>query len=366
MSSNQTPTDSISHDELQLLDQLTATAGVPGREHRVRELIRRRIEPVVDEVRTDTLGSLIAVRKPRPASGKAAEHPTRVMLAAHMDQIGFMVSHIDEKGFVRINPVGGFDARNLFARLCTVCPDLDDPAKDLPGVLNPTGKPIHVASDEERKKIPELHEFAIDLGLPGEEVKRKVKIGDMVVLQSPLQRVGDTVVSQCLDNRVACWVLIRALHQIEHHDCEIQAVFTVQEEVGLRGAGTAAYGLEPDIGIAIDTTLCIDTPGVPEEQRVTEQGQGAALTMMDSASIADLDLFHAFERLAEQREIAHQRSILSRGGTDSGTIQRSRAGIRTLTLSCPTRYIHTVTEMVHLEDLTACRDLVRAYLEEAT
>ena len=350
---------------MELLESLTATAAVPGREHRVRELIRQHGEPLFDELHQDTLGSLIGVRKPRPKTDQPNDAPKKIMLAAHMDQIGFLVQHIDDKGFLRISPVGGFDPRNLFARACTVCPDVRDPSQDLPGVLNPAGKPIHVASDEEKKKIPELHEFAVDLGLPGDEVKQRVKIGDMVVLQSPLQQVGRTVVSQCLDNRIACWIVLRALQQLEHHDCEIQAVFTVQEEVGMRGAGPAAFGLEPDIGIAIDTTLCIDTPGVPEEQRVTQQGEGAALTVMDSASIGDLDVLQQFERLAEQRGIKHQRSILPRGGTDAGTMQRSRSGLRTFTLSCPTRYIHTVTEMIHRDDLDASRDLLAAYLETA-
>ncbi len=222
-----------------------------------------------------------------------------------------------------------------------------------------------MASEEEKKKVPEIHEFAIDLGIPGDEVKQKVKIGDMVVLQSPFKEVGNTVVSQCLDNRIASWIVLRALQQLEYHNCEIQAVFTVQEEVGLRGAGTAAYELDPDIGIAIDTTLCIDTPGVPEEQRVTEQGKGAALTVMDSATIADLALLEQFERIAQERKIKHQRSILGRGGTDAGNIQRSRAGVRSFTLSCPTRYIHTVTEMIHIEDMRACRDILAAYLQEA-
>ena len=350
---------------MQLLEKLTATPAVPGREHRVRELITAEASGLFDEMRVDTLGSLVGIRKPRPKSGSAPEKPTRIMLAAHMDQIGFLVSHVDDKGFLRINPVGGFDPRNLFARQCTVCPDINDASKDLPGVLNPGGKPIHVASEEEKRKIPELHEFTIDLGLSADEVKKRVKIGDMVVLHAPLRKIGSTVVSQCLDNRIATWILIRALEQLEYHDCEILAVFTVQEEVGLRGAGTAAFGLEPDIGIALDTTLCIDTPGVPDEQRVTEQGKGAALNVMDSSAIADLDLLEQFEQIAQDRDIKHQRSILARGGTDSGTMQRSRAGLRTFTLACPTRYIHTVTEMIHEDDMHACRDLLAAYLELA-
>jgi len=353
---------------MELLEKLTTTAAVPGREHRVRELIREEADSrnLFDEMRVDTLGSLVGIRKPRPKSGNAPDKPLRVMLAAHMDQIGFLVQHVDDKGFLRINPVGGFDPRNLFARQCTVCPDIKDPSKDLPGVLNAAGKPIHVATEEDKKKVPELHEFVVDLGMPGDEVKERVKVGDMVVLHAPLRQVGNTVVSQCLDNRIASWILIRALKQLEHHDCEILAVFTVQEEVGLRGAGTAAFGLEPDVGIAVDTTLCIDTPGVAEEQRVTEQGKGAALNVMDSSAIADIDLLEQFEQLAQQKEIAHQRSILARGGTDSGTMQRSRAGLRTFTLACPTRYIHTVTEMIHQDDMHACRDLLAAYLETAS
>ena len=357
---------------MKLLEQLTLTPGVPGREHRVRKLIQSQIKGLFDETRTDALGSLICVRKARPKAGsggaRSKKKPLRIMLAAHMDQIGFLVSHIDDKGFLRVNPVGGFDPRNLFARLVTICPDINDPKKDLPGVMNPGGKPVHIASPEDRKKVPELNDLTIDLGLPANDVKKKVKLGDAVVLQAPFQKVGKTYVSQCMDNRVACWIVIEAikkLAKVANHNCEIHCVFTVQEEVGLRGAGTAAFGIAPDIGIAIDTTLCCDTPGVPSELRVTEQGQGAALTIMDGASIADLALLEAFEKVAKKSKVPHQRSILPRGGTDAGTIQRAATGARTFTLSCPTRYIHTVTEMIHETDLNACRDLMAAYLKQA-
>lgn len=349
---------------MKLLEQLVVTPGVAGREHRVRKLIQGQVKGLFDSMRVDNLGSLICVRRPRPRKRGGRHKPVKVMIAAHMDQIGFLVQHVESSGFLRINPVGGFDARNLFARLVTVCPDIEDPRKDLPGVLNPGGRPIHIATEEDKRKVPDLKEFVVDLGLPAERVKQKVKIGDMVVLQAPLVRVGDMVVSQCLDNRVACWIAIRAIEKLKHHDCEIHCVFTVQEEVGLRGAGTAAFGVEPDIGIALDTTLCCDTPGVPENERTTKQGDGAALTVMDSASIADLGVLEQFEAVAVRHKIKHQRSILARGGTDAGAIQRALAGVRTFTLSCPTRYIHTVTEAVHVEDLHACRDLLAAYLTD--
>ncbi len=350
---------------MELLESLCNTPGVPGREHRIRQLIESEIDGLFDEVRTDTMGSLICTRRPRPPGRKKpAKSPTRVMIAAHMDQIGFLVSHVDDKGFVRVVPAGGFDTRNLFARLVTICPDVHKPASDLPGVMNPGVKPVHVADQADRNKVPELHELFIDTGLPAEQVKKQVKVGDMVVLRSTFTKVGSSVVSQCLDNRVACWVAIRAMQKLKHHEAEISAVFTVQEEVGLRGARTSAYALRPDIGIAVDTTLSVDTPGVPGEMSVTRQGEGAAITCMDGTSIGDYDLIETFESLARRKRIKHQRSILPRGGTDAGTIQAAGPGVRTMTLSVPTRYIHTVTEMVHEDDMHATRNLLAAYLAE--
>jgi tetrahedral aminopeptidase len=356
---------------MKLLEKLTQTPGVPGREHRIRELIRAECDGLFDEMSVDTMGSLIGIRKPRGKSdgrGRKGAKPPRVMLAAHMDQIGFLVRFIDDKGFARVSPVGGFDARNLFARTVRVCPDVRDPRKDVKGVMNPATRPIHVATDEDKKKIPEVQEFMIDFALPADEVRRKVKIGDMVVIDGPMHEIGQAVVSTALDNRIGPWIVIEALRKLDKsrtaHACEVAAVFTVQEEVGLRGAATAAYALEPDIGIAVDTTLCVDTPGVPEDQRYTEFGKGAALVVSDSSAIADLDLLEQVESIAKKKKIAHQREV-GRGGTDSGTMQRARGGVRTLTLSCPTRYIHTITEMVHKDDLYACRDLLAAYLAQA-
>ncbi|MEM6853150.1 MAG: M42 family metallopeptidase [Planctomycetota bacterium] len=357
---------------MKLLEQLTQAPGVPGREDRVRDLILQEIKGLFDEVSVDPLGSVIAVRRPTtsaphadaepPSGGEASGSPTRVMLAAHMDQIGFLVRHVGDDGFLRVQNVGGFDPRNLFARLVTVATS----GGDLPGVLNPGGKPVHTASPEDRKKIPEISDLLVDLGLPKEQVKERVKIGDMVTLKVPFTLVGNTVVSQCLDNRVACWVAIEAVRKLAQdetpHAAEVHAVFTVQEEVGLRGAMTSAYTVRPDIGIGIDVTLCVDTPGSPEDQRCTVQGEGAALTVMDGASIGDPGILADFERLAEQHEIKAQRSILARGGTDTAGIQRAAGGTRAFTLSCPTRYIHTAVEMVHLDDLHACRDLLAAYL----
>jgi tetrahedral aminopeptidase len=349
---------------LKLLENLIMTPGVPGREHRVRALVEKEIKGLFDETRIDPLGSLICVRKPRPSKGKPSAKLTRVMLASHMDQIGFLVKHIDGGGYVKLQPVGGFDTRNLFARTVWVCPDVNDPSKDLLGAMNPAGKPIHIAEESEKNKVPQVGEFMIDLGLPADEVKKKVKIGDMVVMRATFDKVGNTIVGQAMDNRFAVWVAIEAIRALKHHDCEIHAVFTVQEEVGCRGAGTSSYHVDPDIAISLDVTLCCDTPGVPEDQRVTKQGDGAGLLVMDSSMISDLGLVEDFEKAGIKHKVKTQRSILPRGGNDGYAIQLKRAGRRTFTLVCPTRYVHTVTEMIHLDDLDACRKLLTGYLSD--
>ena len=346
---------------MKLLQTLTQMPSVPGREDRIRRLIHYHItkKKLFDEVSIDAMGSLIAVRKARPADVKSLKKPVRVMLAAHMDQIGFLVRHIDDGGYLRVNPVGGFDARNQFARKVRVCAA----SGDLPGIMNASGKPIHIASETDKKKIPEVTEFFIDLGLTGEEARSKIRIGDMVVLDGPFEVVGNSVVSQCLDNRIGCWAQIKAVEGLKHHNCDIYAAWTVQEEVGLRGAQPAAFGVDPDIGVACDTTLCCKTPGVPDEDRVSVSGDGVCLHVMDSSMISDIGLIEDFENIAKAKGIKCQRAILPRGGQDGAVIQRCRNGVRTISLACPVKYIHTVTEMSHKDDLTSYHTLLTAWLE---
>jgi endoglucanase len=346
---------------MKLLQTLTQTPSVPGREDRIRKVIQDYITTnnLFDEVSIDAMGSLIGVRKARRSQGNPGTKPVRVMLAAHMDQIGFLVRHIDENGYLRVNPVGGFDARNLFARKVRVCCS----SGDLPGIMNASGKPIHIATEADKKKIPEVTEFFVDLGLNAEQVKAKVVIGDMVVLDGPFEEVGHSVVSQCLDNRIGCWAQIRAIENLRSHNCDIYAVWTVQEEVGLRGAQPAAFGVNPDIAVACDTTLCCKTPGVPDEDRVSVSGDGVCLHVMDGSMISDIGLIDDFEKIARSRDIKCQRAILPRGGQDGAVIQRSRSGVRTIALACPVKYIHTVTEMSHKDDLESYHRLLTAWLE---
>lgn len=370
---------------IDLLRRLCETPGVPGREERVRALIEKEVKGLFDEVYTDPMGSLICRRGARSggAGGKSVDAgrssrrraerngrgggggsgPTKVMLAAHMDEIGFYVNHIDADGFIRVNPAGGFDTRNLFSRRVLVCTKEEG---DLVGVMNPGGRPIHIASEEDKKKVPEVKEFMIDLGLPAARVKKVVRVGDMVVLHEPFVEVGEKLVSKALDNRVACWLGIESVRELDRsgakHACEVYVAFTVQEEVGLRGARTAASAVRPDIGIGLDVTLSCDTPGVPKEEAVTVQGQGCGLHVMDSSLISDFKLIDELEEVARKNRIKYQRTILARGGQDGGALQQAMAGCRAAGVVVGTRYIHTVTEMIDRRDLQAARDLLAKWL----
>lgn len=343
--------------DLGLLGRLSAAAGIPSREERVRAIVREAISDLVDETRIDALGNLIAVKR---AAAPAAERRERIMVAAHMDEIGFLVRHIDEKGFVRVHNTGGFDTRNLFARHVIVWTR----DGDLPGILYPGTRPVHIANEEERKKIPEVKDFFVDLGLPLDEVQARVRVGDPVTLVQEMRPVGNFVSGKDMDDRVAVFVLIEALKALREkplpHD--LYAVFTTQEEVGLRGAQVSAFGVEPTVGIALDTTLAVDIPGTPTEEAVTRVGAGVGIKVMDSASISTRWLVDEFTALAERHSIPYQLEVLPLGGTDASAIQRSRAGVPTITLSVPTRYIHTVVEACHVADIQATIDLLVAFL----
>ncbi|MEZ5793212.1 M42 family metallopeptidase [Albidovulum sp.] len=338
-----------------LLKRLCETPGVPGREHRVRDLIRQEIAGLFDSIETDAMGTLLCRRD--AATGGVAP---RVMLLCHMDEIGFLVSHVSEDGFLYLQPVGGFDPRNLFSRRVLVCGDNGD----FPGVMNPGVKPIHISTSEERKNVPELGEFYVDLGL-GKKACNLIKVGDFVVMDAPFVEMGDCFVSKALDNRVACWLGIEAIRKLgdKGRGAEIHVAFTCQEEVGLRGARTAAYTVRPDIGLGIDTTLACDSPGVPGHLSPTKLGAGFGLHLRDSSFIADIDLVREIETLATRRDIPYQRTMLLSGGQDGAAAQQAAAGARAVGIVVGTRYIHTVTEMISRGDLQAALDILVAYLE---
>lgn len=337
-----------------LLKRLCETPGISSREERVRDLVIAELGPLTDEISVDTMGSVVAVKK--------GGGGPRIMLAAHTDEIGFLVKFVDDKGFVRVQPVGGWDPRTMVAQRVHVH---GFGGQTLLGTLMPAAKPIHLLTPEELNKPPKIEEFFVDLGLPMGEVKAQVEMGDMVTMARTTERVGEMVVSKALDDRLSVFIMIEALRAVGPHAAEIVAVATSQEEVGLRGAMTAAYALRPDIGIALDVTLANDFPGVMDYDQVTTLGGGCALKIMDSSMLSHPKLVRHFRDLAEKNGIPYQMEILARGGTDAGAMQRSRAGIPSFTLSTPTRYIHTVNEMAHTADIEAAITLLARYLEDA-
>ena len=317
-------------------------------------MVASEMQALVDEVSVDVMGNVIGLRK---GSGGP-----RVMIAAHMDEIGFIVKAVDDRGFIRLQPVGGWDPRNMVAQRVHVH---GFAGETLLGTLMPAARPIHMLTAEELGKPPKIEEMFVDLGLPCDKVKSKVEIGDMVTMARTAEQVGDCVISKSLDDRLSVFVMLEALRQTAKCVAEIVAVASTQEEVGLRGATTAAFALSPDIGIALNVTLANDFPGPADHEQITKLGNGAAIKIMDSSLLCHPKLVRHFRDVAAKHEIKYQLEVLPRGGTDAGGIQRSRGGVPSFTLSIPTRYIHSVNEMANTADIGACIALLARYLEDA-
>lgn len=334
---------------MELLKRLSETPGIPGREEAMRVIVRQALTGHVDEISVDRLGNVIAHKK--------GDSP-KVVVAAHMDEIGFLVSHVDEEtGFLRIEPLGGFDPVTLIAQRVTV----HTTGGAIYGVIGT--KPVHVLTEEERKKIPEMKNLFVDIGLPGKEAKERVRVGDPVTLVQTFADVGNLVTGKALDDRLGVYVGIEAVKRLKGHKADVYFVATVQEEVGLRGARTSAFAIAPDIGVALDVTLACDMPSVAAHEQIARLGKGVAIKVKDAASISHPGLVQFLVKLAEERKIPYQLEILPRGGTDAGAIQPAREGVAVVTISIPTRYVHTVVESAHKEDIEAAIKLLVAFLE---
>ncbi|MDE2125126.1 MAG: M42 family metallopeptidase [Armatimonadetes bacterium] len=340
-----------------LLKRICETPGVSSREEPIRALVAAEMRGLVDSVECDVMGNLTGTRNGH------RQHP-RVMVAAHLDEIGFMVKHVDKRGFLRLKPVGGWDARNMVAQRVLVH---GYRGAVLRGALMQASKPIHMLSADDARKPPRVEEMFVDLGMPADRVKAEVEPGDMVTMDRTAERIGDVVVSKTLDNRLSVFVMLEALRLLgsEKTEATILAAATTQEEVGLRGATTAAWALEPDIGIALDVTLANDYPGPADHEHVTELGEGCAVKITDSSLLCHPRLVRHFRDVADENSIKYQLEVLPAGGTDAGAIQRSRAGVPSFTLSVPTRYVHTVNEMANVEDIAGAIQLLAAWLKVA-
>ncbi len=325
---------------LEILEALNQTHGPSGDEGGVREKIAELARPFADEVTADTLGSLIVRKK--------GDGP-RVMLAAHMDSIGFIVTHIEKEGFLRVGKLGGISPKEAAYASVRF-------KNGVRGVFVPEEK-----ADFGKLKLDECF---IDIGVENEEeAKKLVQVGDTCVYNGPIRVQGSRVTGPYLDDRIACAVLLCALERIEKPACDLYLVFTVQEEVGLRGARTAAWWVEPDAGIAVDVTDVDDTPG-SERCGTTRLGGGAGIKVMDSSVICHPQVVARLEELAKTGDIPAQRDIMRGGGTDAGALHTTRLGVKTGGVSIPCRYIHTPAETASLQDAEACVQLLTAFVEK--
>jgi putative aminopeptidase FrvX len=333
---------------LPLLKAICEAPGVSGFERRIRDLVLREVRPLADEVSVDNMGNVIAVMK--------GKQPKRVMVAAHIDEIGFIVNHIDEKGFLRFLPLGGFDPKTLTAQRVIV-----HGRKDLIGVLG--CKPIHIMKPEERKQVVPLSEYFVDLGLPREEVEKLVSVGDPITREREMIEIGNCVTSKSLDNRISVFILIETMRRLKEQPLpyDLYATFTVQEEVGLRGAMGSVGHIDPDFGFGLDVTIAYDVPGSSAHEAVTNLGEGAAIKVLDGSVISDYRMVNYLKELAKREGIKTQLELLPAGGTDTAAVQRyGQKGAVAGAISIPLRNMHQSTEMAHQEDVANCIELLTA------
>ena len=337
---------------INLLKELCEVAGAPGYENRVRSLVLREVQELVDDVTIDNMGNVIAIKRGRS--------PKKLMAAAHMDEIGFVVTHITDEGFLNFHTLGGFDPKTLTAQRVIV-----HGKKDLIGVMG--AKPIHVMTPEERNKAPKISDYFIDLGMKKEAVEKIVRVGDTVTRERGLIEMGDCINCKSLDNRVAVFILIETLKQLKGKEIpyDFYATFTVQEEVGIRGAQVATLAINPDFGICIDTTIAFDTPGAADHEKITSLGDGVAVKIMDSRTICDQRMVKFMKETADKNKITWQPEILTGGGTDTMGIQQFTAGGSIAgAISVPTRHIHQVIETCHKNDVEGAVDLLVNCVQE--
>jgi endoglucanase len=322
------------------MKKLTEAYGPSGNEEQIRDLIRAEVESLADEVRVDTLGNLIAVKR-GSGGGK------RVMLAAHMDEIGLIISYVDKKGFLRAQPIGGLDLTTLVG-----------------GRVVFSDGAIGVVAPEDRqgyRKDADLAKLYIDIGATSYE-EAKDRLGQAAGFVRPFADLGQRVVAKAFDDRIGCVVLIEALRALQDTPHEVYFVFSVQEEVGLRGARTGAYGLDPEIGIAVDITVAADMPEAPK--MAMKLGGGPCVKVKDSGMLAHPGIKNLLIETAEANQIPYQLEVLEHGTTDAAVIQLARSGVPAGCISIACRYYHTPSEMVDVEDVENAVRLLVAFLEQ--
>lgn len=330
----------------EFLQKLSLASGPSGYEGDVRKLIIDYVKPYVDEVKVDNIGNVIVHKK---GNGK------RVLVDAHMDEVGLIITGFNNDGTLRFAALGGINSKVI------PCKVVDIGDKKIKGVIGL--KPIHLQSAQERKANITLDKCCIDIGSNSEEETRKiVELGDYAVFETEFSQFGENLVKgKALDDRIGCAVLAEALK--EKYSCDLYGSFNVQEEVGERGALVAAYGVNPDIGIALEGTICADMPNVPEDENATVVGNGPAISIMDRTSIFNTDISDSIMDVAKSFKIPYQKRRAIAGGNDAGAMVLSGDGAKVATISVPCRYIHSSVSVASIDDFENAQKLLINYLK---
>jgi endoglucanase len=329
-----------------LLKRLTEAYGISGDEGEVRGILKEELTGHVDEIFTDTLGNLFA----RKGTGKRP----RVMVAAHMDEVGLIVVGFEKSGLLRVDKVGGLDDRVLVSKPVVVGKN------KIPGVIG--AKAVHLQKASERNKAILIDNLYVDLGVRSqEEAEKLVSLGDYVAFTAETRKFGENcLLGKAFDDRAGCAILAEVLK--EDFELELTGVFTVQEEIGLRGAGVAAYTVHPDIALVVEGTLASDVAGTKDARHVTKLGAGPAISLMDATFIAPQPMVDLLVRTAEKLAIPYQFRRFTAAGTDAGKISQAHAGIMTGVVSVPCRYIHSPSSIINLDDWQNTLRLVKGIM----
>lgn len=323
-----------------LIEKLSNSAGVSGNEKEIRQLIKEEVASYVDEITTDSIGNLFAIKR--------GKDTLKVMVTAHMDEVGLFVDYIENNGFIRFSKVGGIDDRVLLSKKVLIGDN------KTPGVIGV--KPIHLQAPSERgQKVISSDELYIDIGASSKDEKL-AKVGDTVVFATKFVHNGDVMMGKAFDDRAGCAVLIELLKM--SYPFTLYGVFTVQEEIGLRGAKIAAYSVNPDVAFAIEGTTAGDTPTKRDISPSTNLGRGPAITVMDRSTISNMKLVDLLVDTAKRENIPYQFKRTITGGTDAGAIHLARGGIPSVTVSVPVRYIHSPVNMMRACDLQNTLELM--------
>lgn len=334
---------------LNLLKQLCALSGVSSWEDEARDFIRTQAQPYADSIRTDAIGNLIVFKKGKKPTGN------KLLLSAHVDEVGLMVKKIEDDGTLRFSSVGGIDRRVLLGKRVFVG------EKRIPAVVG--SKPIHLTTKEDRKSVPKLDQLYLDLGAENrEEAEQLVSLGDVATFEPEWMEFGNGMLkAKAIDDRVGCAVLLKLLQEELPMDCTF--VFSAQEEVGTRGAFGYAFSVKPEVALVVEGTTASDIPGTPDHMTVCAPGLGPVIPFMDGGTIYDRGLFELLRRLAEENNIPWQTKHRVAGGTDGRTIQRSRQGVRVAGVAAAVRNIHTPSSVASLSDCEEMLKLARLFIQ---